>query len=299
MQKDQKPATPAQAKSPSHSQPFTIGSYSLFSLNVQEFFLDGGAMFGVVPKPLWEKVVPADTLNRIKLVARLLLISGNGRNILVDTGMGTAWSEKLQSIFSLSPFKLHEELRRLGLTTHDITDVIFTHLHYDHVAGMFELQGDHLRSLFPEATLYVQADNYQAACHPHPKEKAGYVPLFIEALGQQKNLRLLNGETELFEGISLLTVHGHTPGQQLVKVFDNHRTLVHCADLFPFAAHIPISWIMSYDIEPLKVFDEKTYILDRALKESWILYFGHDPMHEAATVRQDQKGIVPDRFVAL
>ena len=276
-----------------------IGDYTINSLFVQEFFLDGGAMFGVVPKQLWEKVVPADPLNRVRLAVRLLLISGNGRNILVDTGMGTAWNEKLRSIYSLTSFNLCQELQRLGLETKDITDIIYTHLHHDHLAGAFELEGDILKPLFFEAILYVQEENYRSACHPHTKEREGYVQVFVDALSQHKNLHLLKGETELFQGITVFTSHGHTTGQQLVKVFDDHLTLVHCADLIPFAAHIPLSWGMSYDIEPLKVIDEKSELLQRALKESWILFFGHDPLHEAATVRRDEKGIVVDRFIAL
>ena len=226
------------------SRPLVIGDYTLNSLVVQEFYLDGGAMFGVVPKTLWEKVVPADSFNRIKLVARLLLISGNGRHILVDTGMGTAWTEKLRSIYALSPFTLSLELQRFGLRTQDITDVIYTHLHYDHLAGAFELQGGHLQPLFPDAVHHVQEENYRSACYPHAKEKAGYIAGFVEALGRQKNLNLLNGETELFKGIRLSISDGHTKGQQLVTVFDDHHTLVHCADLIPFAAHIPLPWVM-------------------------------------------------------
>ena len=281
------------------SRPLVIGDYTLNTLVVQEFFLDGGAMFCVVPKPLWEKVVPADAFNRVKLVARLLLISGNGRHILVDTGMGSAWSDKLRSIYALSPFTLSLELQRFGLRTEDITDVLYTHLHYDHLAGAFELQGGHLQPLFPDAVHHVQEENYRSACYPHAKEKSGYPAWFVEALGRQKNLNLLNGETELFKGIRLSLSNGHTKGQQLVTVFDDHLTLVHCADLIPFAAHIPLPWVMSYDIEPLTVFDEKSDLLEMALKESWILFFGHDPLHEAATVRRDEKGIVPDRYITL
>ncbi len=281
------------------SRPLVIGDYTLSSLVVQEFYLDGGAMFGVVPKTLWEKVVPADSMNRIKLLARLLLISGNGRHILVDTGMGSAWSEKLSAIYALSPFTLSIELQRFGLQMHDITDVIYTHLHYDHLAGAFELQDGHLQPLFPDAMHHVQEENYRYASHPHPKEKAGYLGRFVEAFGRQKNLNLLNGDTELFKGIRLSISNGHTKGQQLVTVFDDHLTLVHCADLIPFAAHIPLAWVMSYDIEPLTVFDEKTDLLELAVKESWILFFGHDPNHEAATVRRDEKGIVADRYIAF
>ena len=204
------------------SRPLVIGDYTLSSLVVQEFYLDGGAMFGVVPKTLWEKVVPADSMNRIKLLARLLLISGNGRHILVDTGMGSAWSEKLSAIYALSPFTLSIELQRFGLQMHDITDVIYTHLHYDHLAGAFELQDGHLQPLFPDAMHHVQEENYRYASHPHPKEKAGYLGGFVEAFGRQKNLNLLNGDTELFKGIRLSISNGHTKGQQLVTVFDDH-----------------------------------------------------------------------------
>ncbi len=276
-----------------------IGDYTLSSLDAQDFALDGGAMFGVVPKTMWASVAPADALNRVRLSARLLLISGNGRHILVDTGMGTAWPEKLRTIYDISPFRLHDELRRLGLSPEEITDVILTHLHFDHVGGAYRLDGDRLEPLFPDAHFYLQEENWLQACTPNQKERVSYNRAFVEALGRQKNLHLLDGECELFEGVALFPTHGHTCGQQMVRVFDEEQSLLYCGDLIPSSAHIPLLWVTGYDIEPLKVIEEKRDILLRAAAESWILFFGHDPLHVAATVRMDEKGVVLDRFVEL
>ena len=137
-----------------------IGDYRLYSLDVQDFALDGGSMFGVVPKVMSEKLTPTDDLNRVMLKTRVLLISGNGRNILVDTGMGTAWSQKLRSIYRLSGFRLETELQAHGFVPEDITDVIYTHLHFDHAGGAFRPAGDGLEPVFPSARHYVQKENY-------------------------------------------------------------------------------------------------------------------------------------------
>ncbi|MEI8032547.1 MAG: MBL fold metallo-hydrolase [Chlorobiaceae bacterium] len=276
-----------------------IGDYSLASLDAQDFALDGGAMFGVVPKTMWGSVAPADALNRVRLSARLLLISGDSRHILVDTGMGTAWPEKLRTIYDVSPFRLHDELQRHGVHPEEITDVILTHLHFDHAGGAYRLDGDRLEPLFPDACFYLQEENWRQASAPNPKEKVSYNRAFVEALGRQKHLRLLDGETRLFKGITLLPTNGHTRGQQMVKISDGLQTLLYCGDLIPSSAHIPLPWVTGYDIEPLRVIEEKSTLLRQAALERWILFFGHDPVHAAATVRLDEKGVVLERFIDL
>ncbi|ABB23832.1 MBL fold metallo-hydrolase [Pelodictyon luteolum] len=276
-----------------------IGPYTLTALRVQQFSLDGGAMFGVVPKSFWEQAAPADALNRVRLSAALLLISGPGRNILVDTGMGSAWPEKLRSIYAVSPFLLDEELARTGLSRTDITDVILTHLHFDHIAGAFRSCGENLVPLFPDARFHIQEENLRTARNPNRKERASYEPRFVDAFQQHCRINLLDGAQELFEGISLIPSHGHTRGQQLVKVSGSEGTLVHCADLVPSAAHIPLPWVTGYDIHPLVVLEEKEALLEEAVEGGWTLCFGHDPFHDAATLCRTGKGIAAECFVTL
>ena len=276
-----------------------IGDYRLFSLDVQDFALDGGAMFGVVPKVLWEKLAPADELNRVQLKARLLLISGLGRHILVDTGMGSAWSDKLRSIHLLSECRLESSLTALGLRPDDITDIIYTHLHFDHVGGSFRPAVEGLEPVFPRARHYVQRENLLWARQPNQKEKVSYSAAFVEAFGRLPAVELIDGDTTLFKGIELFVSHGHTRGQQLVRVSGGGRSLVHGADLVPSSAHLPLPWVMGFDVEPLTVIDEKTALLEQVLEGNETLFFGHDPFNEAAKLKRSEKGITADRFVTL
>jgi glyoxylase-like metal-dependent hydrolase (beta-lactamase superfamily II) len=276
-----------------------IGDYTLRVLDAQEFSLDGGSMFGVVPKTMWEKPAPADELNRVRLSTRLLLISGRGRHILIDTGMGTAWSEKHRSIYSISPFRIHEELAAAGLETGDITDIILTHLHFDHVGGAFSLVEGELMPVFPNARILVQEENYRTASRPNVKERVSYNPAFIDALGRLPSLVLVSGEQELFAGIDIIISNGHTRGQQLVRISDGQKTLVHGGDLVPSAAHLPVAWITGFDIEPLTVIEEKSALLQEAFEKEWIIFFGHDPLIHAATVQRGEKGFVPGPVLKL
>ncbi len=275
-----------------------IGPYSLHCLDVQYFSLDGGSVFGVVPRVMWEKVIRPDSRNRVALSMRLLLISGNGRNILVDAAMGSAWSEKLRDIYCLTEFRLDEELEKVGIRRGDITDVIFTHLHFDHLAGAFEWSDDHFEPIFPAARFHVQMRNFQSALSPNLKERASYRFEFVDALQKCRNLNLLDGDMELFPGIDLICVGGHTVGQQLVRVRDEGVSLVHGGDLLPSAAHLGLARGLGFDIEPLEVINEKKRILSRLLEDQSILFFAHDPMVEAATLRLDDKGeAVIDRVI--
>lgn len=278
----------------------TIGEYTLHTLDVQYFSLDGGSVFGVVPRVLWEKVVTPDHLNRVRLTMRILLIKGKGRNILVDAAMGTAWSDKMKMIYELSDWRLDEELQREGLQRQDITDVIFTHLHFDHVAGAFEERHGRLVSVFPNARLYVQKDNYETAMQPNLKEKSSYLFEFTDALGKSGSMELIDGYVELLPGIELFPAgQGHTAGHQLVKVTGDGVTLVHGGDLIPSSAHLGITRGLAFDIAPLEVIREKTALLDDLLEKRWLLYFAHDPYIEAATVRQGEKHVVVDKAVKV
>lgn len=267
-----------------------IGPYSLELLETGEFALDGGAMFGVVPKNIWQKTNPADEQNRITMALRVLLIRSKGRHILIDAGIGTKWDEKYQKIYRihLDQHTLEKSLASVGVKPADITDVIITHLHFDHVGGCTYKEGGKLKPTFPNATHYIQKGQWDWAFHPTEKDRASFLKENFEPLMSVK-LVLLSGEVELYPGISILLSHGHTPSQQLVKISDGKETLLYCADLIPTSAHIPIPYLMSYDNMPLVLMDEKRQILDQAARENWILCFEHDPLIGAATVKKDSQ----------
>lgn len=273
----------------------SVGNYMLQTLDVQEFSLDGGSVFGVVPRVLWEKAITPDHLNRVRLSMRILLIRGGGRNILVDAAMGTAWSDKMKTIYDLSQWRLDEELRKKGLNREDITDIIFTHLHFDHIAGAFEERGGSLMPVFPNARCYVQRENFDTACKPNMKEKPSYPLPFVEALGQSGSMELVDGFRELLPGIEMVPMGGgHTAGHQLVKVSGDGKTMIHGGDLIPSSAHLGVTRSLAFDIAPLEVISEKIALLNDLLKHGRMIYFAHDPFIVAATVRRGEKHVVVD-----
>ncbi|MEC9486336.1 MAG: MBL fold metallo-hydrolase [Prosthecochloris sp.] len=268
----------------------TIGPYTLHSLDVQYFSLDGGAVFGVVPRVMWQQFAEPDACNRVRLSMRLLLICGQGRNILVDAAMGTAWSEKYRDIYQLSDFRLDDELRNVGLGRQDITDIIFTHLHFDHLAGAFERDGEELVPLFPDAAHYVQRRNFETALEPNLKERPSYRQEFVRALADVPRLQLLDGETELADGILLSVTDGHTAGQQLLRVSDSSTTLLHGGDLLPAASHLGFARGLGFDVEPLRVIREKQQLVRDLVEQGAFLYFAHDPRYSCVSLEFDERG---------
>jgi glyoxylase-like metal-dependent hydrolase (beta-lactamase superfamily II) len=284
-----------------YSEIMKIANYQVHAMETGVFFLDGGAMFGVVPKVMWSKTNPSDSLNRIALKMRSLLIIGEGRTILIDTGAGEKLSEKMKEIYNIdtSVHSLSRALERYHLGQKDISDVILTHLHFDHTGGSTELVDGIVKPTFPNATYYVQREQYEWAQNPSERDKASYFPENFVPLEKAGQLRILDGECELFPGISVVLVNGHTPGQQLTKV-SGERTLLYCADLIPTSSHVPIPYVMGYDLYPLTTVDEKKKILFEAEKNGWILVFEHDPYAEAAILKKNERGIVVDhRIITL
>ncbi len=264
-----------------------IGRYELQSLEHGRFKLDGGAMFGVVPKVLWEKTNPADGKNRIDMALRSLLLVSEGRVILVDTGIGNKLPEKLMSIYSVdySEFSTEKALAQAGLTPDDVTDVILTHLHFDHAGGATRLdEKGQVRPTFPKATYYIQKGQYAWGKKPSERDRASFFPENYLPLEEAGQLKILEGSQELFPGIEVRALFGHTPAMQVVRISDGEQTLLYCADLIPTASHIPLPWIMAYDLNPLLTLEEKKDILPTAVKENWILMFEHDPVHAAGRV---------------
>jgi glyoxylase-like metal-dependent hydrolase (beta-lactamase superfamily II) len=269
-----------------------IGNYEIHAIESGRFALDGGAMFGVVPKTLWEKTNPSDDKNRIDLALRNLLIIGEGKRILVDTGMGTKWQHKFIDIYKLdhTKYNLINSLKQFNLEPKDITDVILTHLHFDHAGGATIFEDEKLKSSFPNAMYYVQRKNWEWANNPSEKDRASYLKENFIPLFENDQLKLIDGEFEFSKGITNIISDGHTTALQLTKISDGNTTLVYCADLIPTASHIPIPWVMSYDLRPLETMEEKKKILEQAEKENWIIFFEHDPFREASFVVKDEKG---------
>ncbi len=269
-----------------------IGNYELTSIETGRFALDGGAMFGVVPWVFWSKTNPPDERQRITLAARCLLIRGEGRTILVDTGNGNKWSDKIKDIYRLdnSQFELEKSLAQVGVSPNSVTDVILTHLHFDHCGGSTKIVDGKLVPTFPNATHYVQKAHWELSQNPTDRDRASFMKDDFMILRERGMLKFIDGEQELFSGISVLVCNGHTMAQQLPKITDGKNTLLFLCDLVPTTSHIPFPYIMGYDLHPLITMEEKKRIIPQAEKEGWILFFEHDPETVAVTLHKTEKG---------
>jgi len=266
-----------------------IGSMTLESVVGGVFGLDGGAMFGVVPRPLWARKLPPDEGHRVPLVARCLLIRQGDRKVLVDAGLGQRWSDREREMFAIQPeVDLIENLEALGVAPEEITNVIITHLHWDHAGGLvLEEEGAPPRLAFPNATHHVQRRNWKWGHSPTERDLRSYRAEDMAPLEESGQLHFVEGATELLPGVELLPTEGHTVGQQLVKVSDGETTLLFCGDIIPTSAHLPTAWGMAYDLYPLTVIEEKKQILAQALEEGWILFFEHDPKIAACRLSEE------------
>ncbi|MGE5352569.1 MAG: MBL fold metallo-hydrolase [Acidobacteriota bacterium] len=279
-----------------------IGKYNLEILEAGTFALDGGAMFGIIPRPLWEKQNPADEKNRITLSTRCLLLTSEDKKVLVDTGMGNKWDEKSQSIYDIknTAGTIDELLLQRGIRPEEITDVILTHLHFDHTGGSTRYDNGKLVPAFPNAAYYVQKKNFDWALNPSDRDKGSYIKDNFVPLLEHGVLKFFEGNEAFDENISLLQMNGHTFGQQLVKISDGDNTFVYCGDLIPLASHTHLPYIMGYDLQPLVTLEEKKNILTRAAEENWKLIFEHDPYSACATVTATDKGFkIKERYDTL
>ncbi len=260
------------------------------------FKLDGGAMFGVVPKQLWQRLVPADEKNMCTWSMRCLLIETPTRKILVDTGIGDKQDEKFRSHFSPhGEDSLLGSLAKNNLSPKDITDVFLTHLHFDHVGGAVKKEGNRLVPTFPNATYYSNKTQWDWALAPNAKEKASFlvenfVPL-LEA-GQLEFIDSGDGSEwkHWVDGIEVRSCFGHTMGMMILKIPFGKRKVIFGADLMPSSAHIPMPYVMSYDIQPMETLKEKKWLLRECLAENHLLFFEHDAQIECASVKENNKG---------
>lgn len=271
-----------------------IGPYSLYSIDTGRFGLDGGAMFGIVPKPLWSRRIEPDDQNRIPLSMRCLLLEGQDRCILVDTGIGDTFEgTKFQDIYAVdhSEATLEDSLQARGFAPEDVTDVILTHLHFDHCGGATRSTGEGVEPTFPQATYHVQRRHWEWATDPNPKEKGSFVSETFAPIEDAGQLHLVDGAESLFPGVEVARVYGHTDAQQIVKVSDDDTTLVYVADLLPTTHHLRPTWTMAYDVRPLQTIEEKGDFLDRAESSEWKLFFEHDPEVAVADLDRTDRGV--------
>lgn len=279
-----------------------IGSYDVKMIDTGRYRLDGGAMFGVVPQTLWKKENPPDEKNRILMALNTLLLVGEGRVVLVDTGVGDKFPPKFAAIYAIdhSEHTLLKSLADCNVQPEDVTDVILTHLHFDHVGGAtyFDSEGK-LQLRFPNATHYVQKQQLDWAQKGFEKDRASYLSENIQPLVESGKLKKLKGPAELFDGVEILLSDGHTVAQQLVKVSDDDTTLVYTADLIPMTAHIPVPWVMAYDLAPAKSIEEKKALLQQAAEGEWLFFFEHDPRVYCGTVEATEKGFRLGKAVKL
>ena len=270
-----------------------LGNYEIDVIETGRFGLDGGAMFGVVPKAIWAKSYePGDDMNRIPLTARIMLIRSDDRNILVDTGNGTKGNEKFQKIYKINSeeTRLDNALKPFGLEYGDITDVILTHLHFDHAGGATRMENGNIIPTFPNAKYYVQKDHLEWAKNPTEKDRASFVEDDFMPLEADGMLELLDGAGEIFPGIELIPVHGHTKAMQMLKIKGGEETLLYIADLSPTSAHIRLPFGLAYDNEPLITLEEKKKYLPQAYEEKWTVVFEHDAFTQASKIELTGKG---------
>jgi glyoxylase-like metal-dependent hydrolase (beta-lactamase superfamily II) len=260
----------------------------LFVYNHGFFRLDGGAMFGTVPKPIWSNLIPPDDENRIRLAARSLIIRAGDRVFMIDAGMGDRWTDKLRRIYDI-------QLRPdddAGLEPGSVTDIILTHLHFDHARGIFrarpQAEGE-VDLRYPGARVHVQAANYENAKRPNARERASYLAEDVKLL-ERTRLVLTSGSQQIYPGIWVHGTNGHTRGHQWVEVKSGDSSLAFPGDMVPTSRHLPLPYLMGYDVSAETLLAEKDKLLSRAVEEGWILVFGHDPDVAAGRVGRDEKG---------
>lgn len=268
----------------------------LYSIETGLFKLDGGAMFGVVPKVIWNRINPADENNLCTWALRCLLIEDGKRLILVDNGIGNKQDEKFFSHYHLhGNDNLDQSLERVGFNRNDITDVILTHLHFDHCGGSIERRGEKLIPAFRNATYWSNINHWNWAVVPNAREKASFLKENIIPIQESGQLKMIdvteNGLTPFNENTDILFVSGHTESMMLPKIRYKGKTIVYMADLLPSAGHIPLPYIMAYDMFPMKTLEEKTSFLAEAATNEYVLMFEHDAQIECCNLMQTEKGI--------
>ncbi|TYP95608.1 Glyoxylase, beta-lactamase superfamily II [Fodinibius salinus] len=282
----------------------SLGHFDLYSIETGRFRLDGGAMFGVVPKTLWSRAIDVDDKNRIPMAMRCLLIKSNksGRTYLIDNGSGTKFNDKFEDIYQLDHehSNLLSSLSHHGFDPEDITDVIFSHLHFDHCGGTTYYDEDNnLQHQFPNATYHVTERHLETAQNPNAREKASFLPDNIEPIANWDKLNTVDEYHTYEKGLDALPVNGHTISQQLPRITADDKTIVFMADLVPTHIHLPLPWVMGYDMYPVKTLNEKQQYLDQAVENDWFLFLEHDAEEEVITASKENGKYVVDERLRL
>lgn len=275
----------------------------LYPIETGNFKLDGGAMFGTIPKSLWQRTNPADGQNKIELSMRALLIEDGDRLILIDCGIGRKQSEKFFGFYDLwGDYDLETSLAQYGFSKDDITDVFLTHLHFDHCGGAVQLDAINggYELTFKNARYWSNSAHWEWATKPNPREKASFLPENFLPIKESGNLNFIDvpSEGNFLQnsplGFDVIFVNGHTDKQMLPVIKYKGKTIVYVADLVATVGHIPLVYVMGYDTRPLLTMQEKSEFLEKAVQEEYLFFFEHDPYHELATVTRTEKGILLD-----
>jgi glyoxylase-like metal-dependent hydrolase (beta-lactamase superfamily II) len=265
----------------------------LYTIETGNFMLDGGAMYGVVPKSIWNKLNPADDNNMCNWAMRCLLVEDGNRLVLIDNGLGDKQDHKFFSHYFLNgDDSLSKSLRKHGFTEDDITDVFLTHLHFDHCGGSvnWNSQRDGYELAFKNASYWSNERHWTTATRPNAREKASFLKENILPIQESGHLKFIGDGEELFPGFKVLYVNGHTEAMMLPIINTGKRTVAYCADLIPSAGHVPLPYVMAYDMNPLITLIEKEAFLKTALAEDYILFYEHDPVNECSSLQATEKG---------
>ncbi|MCD6065645.1 MAG: beta-lactamase [Bacteroidetes bacterium] len=268
---------------------------NIFSVNSGNFKLDGGAMFGVVPKSIWNRTNPADENNMCNWSMRCMLVQTGNRLILIDNGIGDKQDAKFFSYYFLNgDDTLEKSVNKAGFSFDEITDVFLTHLHFDHCGGSIKYADSERTKLVPtfkNATYWSNAQHWKWATEPNPREKASFIKENILPIEQSGQLKLIEKEGEFLPGFDVKFVYGHTDAMMLPLITHKNRKILYTADLTPSVGHLPIPYVMGYDVRPLETLKEKERLLNTAAQEDWLLFFEHDSVNECCSLEQTEKGV--------
>ncbi|MBN2637846.1 MAG: MBL fold metallo-hydrolase [Bacteroidales bacterium] len=274
----------------------------LTPIETGNFKLDGGAMFGVVPKVMWSKVYPADENNLANWAMRCLLVEDGDRKILIDNGIGDKQDDNFLKHYYLNgDATLESSLEKAGVKPEEITDMVLTHMHFDHCGGSVRYTKDHtgFELTFPNATYWTSKQQYAWATNPNRREKASFLKENILPIEESGHLKLIDSEGEYIPGIEFKLYDGHTDGQVIPHIKVSDKTVAYVADLMPSVAHLPMPWIMSYDTRPLQTLKDRERFYTEAVENNYILFFEHDLYNEACTLMDTPKGVKADRVGKL
>lgn len=265
----------------------------LYTIETQNFKLDGGAMFGVVPKSIWHKTNPADANNMCTWTNRLLLIEDGAKLILIDTGLGDKQSEKFFGHYYIhGDNSIDKSLAKYGFNREDITDVILTHLHFDHCGGAIVREGEKLRPSFTKANYWSNAEHWNWATNPNPREKASFLEENIKPIQESGQLKFVEKEKNPFgPDIQIRYAHGHTESMMLPQIKYKDKTILYMADLLPSVGHIPLPYVMGYDVRPLTTMEERKNYWEEIVDHEYILFLEHDAVNACCTLQHTEKGI--------